>query len=126
MQKFALLIAFMFVFYPLVHGQDTKSDAEQSKRSTVLNFEVIKTQVLMPYCGSCHIEMDESEYSMETYESLLEGGESEEPGIIPGDLENSPVWTRIDEGDMPPDNLPAPPEDKLELLKRWIEAGAPK
>ncbi len=47
------------------------------------------------------------------------------PVVVPGDPDASPLYTYVDMGLMPPD---APPlsQDDIELIRRWIEEGAPK
>ncbi len=47
------------------------------------------------------------------------------PVVVPGDPDASPLYTYVDMGLMPPD-APALSQDDIELIRRWIEEGAPK
>jgi hypothetical protein len=66
---------------------------------------------------------------LRTRAAALKGGESGEPAIVPGDPAKSPLFVSVTR---PADGLQMPPKenDKLttaqvDLLKRWIAAGAP-
>ena len=79
-------------------------------------------------CYSCHqggkvkgdLRLDQHHYA-------LEGGESDGPAVVPGDVEGSSLLYRISEdaGDdiMPPkgDRFSA---EEVALLTRWVEEGA--
>ncbi len=48
--------------------------------------------------------------------------------VVPGDLEESIIWDQIQSGAMPPDyeaGVSPPSKKEIELLKKWIESGAP-
>ncbi len=46
--------------------------------------------------------------------------------IVPGQPEKSPLFRRLLEGSMPPKGeMPRPTRDEIDLLRRWITAGAP-
>ncbi len=46
--------------------------------------------------------------------------------LVPGQPGDSPLWQRIQQGEMPPPGKQKPvPPGELALLKRWIESGAP-
>ncbi len=84
--------------------------------------------ILREYCFSCHNQNKaQNDLKVDSYETLMEGGAS---GAIiePGDLESSWFWdliTHQDEPKMPP-NADKMPDDKLALIKKWIEGGALK
>lgn len=45
--------------------------------------------------------------------------------LVPGDASKSPLWKRIEAGEMPPDGSEtAPSDDEKAILKKWIAAGA--
>jgi hypothetical protein len=65
---------------------------------------------------------------MDTYELLMEGGDSGPP-VIAGSLEKSDLYRRItlptdDEEFMPTDGKPALKSDEVKLIAEWIIAGA--
>lgn len=84
--------------------------------------------VLIEKCLSCHgPEMQESGLRVDVRKTLLKGGDSETPAIIPKQSGKSLLMERVTAKD--PDNL-MPPEGKpltrteIALFKRWIDSGA--
>ena len=81
------------------------------------------------HCLGCHQPAKrDGELLLTTYEGLLKGGESEEPGIVAGHPEKSTLVSQIVPlGDDPPampkkgDPLSA---EQVALVKRWIAEGA--
>ncbi len=57
---------------------------------------------------------------MDTYELLMEGGDSGPP-VIAGSLEQSDFYRRIT---LPTDGKPALKPDEIKLIAEWIMAGA--
>jgi hypothetical protein len=82
--------------------------------------------LLVKYCQQCH--GDEYSYpglDIRDRRSLVEVGEGEEkPFLIEGSSTESRIFERIIEGEMPPEGQPKPSEDEIELIRRWIDAGA--
>ena len=84
--------------------------------------------ILREYCFSCHNQNKaQNDLKVDSYETLMEGGAS---GAIiePGDLESSWFWdliTHQDEPSMPP-NADKMPDEKLAVIRKWIEGGALK
>jgi mono/diheme cytochrome c family protein len=81
-------------------------------------------------CFSCHGKVADDirgEFNMLTREGLLKGGESEEPSIVPGKPQQSPLFKAVkrDGLKMPPkDNDRLTPE-QIENVQDWIADGAP-
>jgi hypothetical protein len=74
-------------------------------------------------CLECHgIEAEESDLDLRTLEAILTGGESG-PAIVPGHPEESLLLEMIHDEHMPPEGELLT-EDKIELLHKWIAAGA--
>jgi hypothetical protein len=44
--------------------------------------------------------------------------------VVPGKAEQSQLFLRVRDGEMPPPDRKAPTEDEIALLRRWIDAGA--
>ncbi|MDF1755778.1 MAG: hypothetical protein P1U89_23515 [Verrucomicrobiales bacterium] len=84
--------------------------------------------ILRDYCGGCHNEADyDGDFSIETFRSLMEGGESEEPIITPGDLSKSFLASTIlkrTRPAMPPKKEPQLSQDQIKILTTWIKQGA--
>jgi WD40 repeat protein/mono/diheme cytochrome c family protein len=45
--------------------------------------------------------------------------------VVPGKPDDSELYQRIHDGDMPPVKYPRPGKEELQVLRQWIEAGAP-
>ena len=75
-------------------------------------------------CLRCHSEKArKGELDLSSLETLLKGGES---GIVvvPGKLDESPLFEKIRDGEMPPDDGEQLSEAEVTLIRRWIEHGA--
>ena len=79
-------------------------------------------------CYSCHQGAKaQGGLRMDDHESVLKGGESEAPAIVPTRIDESALIDRITSKDedvvMPPKGDPLS-DAEIDLLKRWIEGGA--
>jgi uncharacterized membrane protein len=86
--------------------------------------------MLRARCGSCHNAAKRNGgFSLATYESTLAGGDTG-GAIVPGNLEFSEAFRRVslspdDEAFMPAEGKTPLTADEIEILRWWIEAGAP-
>jgi hypothetical protein len=89
--------------------------------------------VLSEHCFACH-GPDPSERKgklrLDTREGALGRGESGEPAIVPGQSGKSEAIVRLlssdrDEVMPPPKAKHHPTPEQIQLLKRWVDAGAP-
>lgn len=87
-------------------------------------FEKDVRPILKAHCWQCHGEEEELKGGMDArlVRLLLKGGESG-PAIVPGDHSGSLLFQRMASGEMPPGKKKLPAEE-LDLLARWIDAGA--
>ncbi|HIL69070.1 MAG TPA: hypothetical protein EYG38_04380 [Verrucomicrobia bacterium] len=80
------------------------------------------------YCAGCHNAEDlDGDFSVETFKTLMAGGESGKE-IVLGNADQSrliQVLTGKAKPKMPPKKEPQPSRKEIELLKAWINAGAP-
>jgi uncharacterized membrane protein len=87
--------------------------------------------LLTAKCNSCHNEdKRRGGLSLASYPSLREGGESGE-AVKPGDPSGSELYRRITlpstaEGFMPKNHKRPPSAAEIEVLRWWIEIGAPR
>ncbi|MDA0661063.1 MAG: PSD1 and planctomycete cytochrome C domain-containing protein [Planctomycetota bacterium] len=90
------------------------------------HFEADIHPLLAERCGHCHGSDGEREAGLDvhTLTSLLRGG-SNGPAIVPGNAEQSILVDMISHGDMPPDDEEKLSADQVDLIRRWILAGAP-
>jgi len=83
--------------------------------------------ILRDYCAGCHNDDDlEGELSVETFHQLMKGGENGEV-IVPGRAEESKlvrVLTGQSRPPMPPKPEPHPSAEQIDILAKWIAAGA--
>jgi uncharacterized membrane protein/mono/diheme cytochrome c family protein len=81
-------------------------------------------------CGTCHNEdKREGGFTIATYDSTLVGGDTG-LAVVPGDLTASELYYRItlpsDHDDfMPAEGKTPPTAEQIEILRWWIESGAP-
>jgi WD40 repeat protein len=103
-------------------SQEAKSAAEK------VSYDEHIRPILREHCFACHsADKQESGLQLDTYQKVMAGGSSGEV-VIAGDLDSSRLWALVshkEEPKMPPkqDKLAAA---KLELIKKWIELGAPE
>ena len=84
-------------------------------------------------CLACHGK-DESQikgaFDLRTLASTLKGGESEQPSLVPGKPEESPLYLAVtrkhdDWQPMPPKEADKLSEEQMTWIKDWIAGGAP-
>jgi len=112
----------------------TAEESAKASKVAAVDFARDIKPLLERSCAACHgNERKRGEFSMESRDLLLKGGQSGEPAIVPGYAEESPMFQyasgRIEDLEMPPlarrDKYPAFAPAEIELLRTWIDAGAP-
>jgi hypothetical protein len=103
--------------------------AVDSLRAEPLDYRNDIAPLLRDSCAGCHNDVDlEGELSVETFASLMAGGESKDRTIIvPGDPAKSYLLQTIlheVKPAMPPKKEPQPSDADIALITRWIEEGA--
>jgi ankyrin repeat protein len=102
--------------------------------SSDFNFQNDIWPLLERSCAGCHTgEKAKGRFRVETRESVLEGGQSRDPAVIPGNAAASPllryVKDQVEDLEMPPlarrAKYPALTEKEVEQLRDWIASGAP-
>ncbi len=86
--------------------------------------------VLKEKCLGCHGENPDDlkgEFDIRSRDALLKGGESEEPALIPGNPEDSPLYQAVmwDGLEMPPKENDRLTKKQTDHIRDWIKAGAP-
>jgi hypothetical protein len=83
--------------------------------------------ILNKYCSACHSADDpEGKLGLHSFDAIMQGGEHG-AAITPGRSETSRLIrlvTRETKPFMPPDDSEAPKPAEIEVLRRWIDAGA--
>ncbi len=110
--------------------------APQGKATQASNLEAQRlfTQSVLPLlkrkCFVCHGDDPkeiQGELNMHSRAGLLQGGESEEPSLVPGSPDESPLYLAVkwDGLEMPPKENDRLTAEQIENIRRWIAAGAP-
>lgn len=105
-------------------AQEAKPAAAPAK----ITYEEHVRPIFREHCFVCHsADKQESGLALDSYAKTMAGGSSGEV-VLPGDLASSRLWALVshaEEPKMPPrqDRLA---EAKLELIRKWIEQGAPE
>ncbi len=107
-------------------GADTPADADQ-KTAAVSYYNDVRP-IFEAHCQGCHQPAKASgALEMTAVESLLAGGESESPAVVPGKPDESYLIEQITPADgeaaMPQGKKPLA-EAEIALIRRWIEEGA--
>lgn len=102
-----------------------KTSPESERHFTLKVLPLLKSK-----CFGCHDPKEgemKGELDMTSRSSMLRGGESEEPTLIPGNSEDSPLMMAVRwEGmEMPPKENDRLTEQQIEDLDRWVQEGAP-
>jgi hypothetical protein len=88
-------------------------------------FEESIRPLLKAHCFACHGEADElaGELDVRLVRHLQRGGDSG-PAVVPGQRDKSSLYLKLRSGEMPPDGKRGLNAEEIELVGRWIDAGA--
>ena len=86
--------------------------------------------LLKDKCFGCHggdAEDIKGDFDISAREGFLRGGESEEPCVVPGDSDQGTLieaisWAGLE---MPPKENDRLTDEQVEMVRRWIDGGAP-
>ena len=84
--------------------------------------------LMRKYCFDCHGSTfnGSSTFDLNNIPALTQADEGEEPYVVLGaDADESYMWQRIADGDMPPQDSSQPSSEQRETIRRWIAAGVP-
>jgi hypothetical protein len=82
--------------------------------------------LLQAKCLRCHGgKTQKAALDLRTHAGILKGGESG-PAVVPGKLDKSLLYEKVRDGLMPPTDKNRLSQAQVGLIRRWIEAGAPK
>lgn len=104
---------------------DEKPSAAVPEGTSSLVFERDVRPILKTHCIGCHGESKtEAGLDLRLRRTALHGGKTG-PAIVPGQGEESPLWARMIDGEMPPEHIKVrPTEAQIETVKAWIDSGA--
>lgn len=123
-EQFRLLLALAMCLLTTQTRAAAPSEAHDDGQQTPY-FESDIRPIFREYCLDCHGAMEELSGGMDLRLTrfLIAGGDSG-AAIEPGDAENSYLFSLVSDGDMPPGEVKLP-ADKIEIIERWLLAGAP-
>ncbi len=110
-------------------SQAEEPRADQPDAQTPVSYFRDIRPILVEHCQGCHQPAKPGGgLVLTSYQGLRKGGESEEPGVVPGKPEESTLYTYVvaEEGEeplMPKDAPPLSPAE-VEKIRRWILQGA--
>lgn len=116
----------LFVVTIIACGSVNASDPTDAEREFTLQvLPLLKTK-----CFACHGDDPKEvkgDFDVRSRETLLTGGESGEAAVVPGNPEASPLYRAVkwEALEMPPKENDRLNSEQVELIRRWIAAGAP-
>ncbi len=115
---------------PKEEAKEAESDkGEAARAEKKISYTGDVRPILQEHCLGCHQPAKtEGGLDLTTVAGMLRGGESEEPAIVPGKADESPLVWQIEPSDGQP---PAMPKDAdplsatdVALIRQWIDQGA--
>jgi nitrate/TMAO reductase-like tetraheme cytochrome c subunit/mono/diheme cytochrome c family protein len=100
----------------------TEAPVAQPGPGEEVTYDGVMAAIFNANCTSCHGSGGMKGLNLSTYEGIMTGSSSG-PVVIPGDPENSLIYQELT-GTTP--HFAQLTNSQLELLKAWIEAGAPE
>lgn len=97
----------------------------RAESAASLRFETDVRAILRTHCLQCHGEEPEVQGNLDLrlVRFMHHGGDSG-PAIVPGKPEDSTLYQRLRDGEMPPDESKQISADELRIIHDWIVAGA--
>ena len=127
-----MLVAWTFCSLACCSSQLPAQQQKQVAEPTAVaekHFTLKVLPILKSKCLGCHGAVADDlkgEFDVRSRETLLAGGESGEPGLIPGDLDGSSLvqavkWNGLE---MPPKENDRLTAQQVAAVERWVAAGA--
>ena len=125
--KLLISLKKLFIFLIIVSPSSFVLGAEEDQVKTISFYKDIRP-IFQANCQGCHQPSKaRGKYIMTDFEKLIQGGDSGDPAIVPGDPQNSylvEVITPIDgEAEMPQKADPLH-ETEIALINKWVLQGA--
>ncbi|WP_161602276.1 DUF1553 domain-containing protein [Tautonia marina] len=98
---------------------------DEPRETPSVSFERDVRPIIREHCLHCHGEEERPKAGLDLrfVRTMLDGGLTGE-AIVPGDLEGSFLWHRVEADEMPPGDSKLTSDQKA-TLAAWIDAGAP-
>ena len=125
-----LLVITLFSFFLVFVLSFSEESLSEEQAELLFAHEVFP--ILQEKCFACHGDKPdeiEGDFVIHDLESALAGGESGLPALVPGDAEGSLIYQAITwtdpEYEMPPKENDRLNDKQIQLVRQWIDAGAP-
>ncbi|MFO0910030.1 MAG: DUF1549 domain-containing protein [Isosphaeraceae bacterium] len=100
------------------------ASTDSPEAQSIQHFEAKVRLVLVASCVRCHgPEKQRGGLRVDTREALLRGGESG-PALVPGQAEESLLYQKLVDGEMPPRTEPRLDVAQVADIRQWIRSGA--
>ena len=114
----------------VLNQQDGLNGESDSTAMREQHFTLKVLPLLKSKCLGCHgaaVDDIKGEFDVRTRAGLLSGGESGDPGVVPGDLDSSNLIQAIrwDGLEMPPKENDRLTPEQITAVESWVAAGAP-
>ncbi|WP_162006586.1 DUF1549 domain-containing protein [Roseimaritima sediminicola] len=125
----SLVLGAAAMFAAVGQAQDEPAPPSAAAEAAVPEFTQHIQPIFRTHCYGCHQgAKQQGEYLMTDFASLLAGGESGQPAIVPGHPEQSyllELITPVDgHAEMPRGQRPPLSDHEVDLVRRWIAGGA--
>ena len=124
-------LRFSLIFVtPLLALAGIAADAAAQPDAAGIDFARDIQPIFEAHCYSCHgPDRARSGLRMDQMANIMRGGDSGEPGIVPGDSEASYLIHSLTGADGAVEQMPMKDDplsdEQIDLIRRWIDAGAP-
>ncbi len=123
-----LAIALLFACHCLLGNSRAADPAKPGDPGPISYYKQIRP-IFQQHCQGCHQPAKpQGGYVMTTYQALLKGGDHDEPGVVPGKLEESRIIQEITPQEGKPPRMPKGKDPLIDrdinLIKQWIAQGA--
>lgn len=119
MFRFLAALIFFGLFTASVHAKPPIAEVPEKP-----GFEKHVRPILKAYCTECHGEEEKPKGGLDLrLAHFIRTGGRGGPSVTPGKPDDSYLIERVVDGDMPPGKVKLS-EDEIEVIRRWIAAGA--
>ena len=125
----ALVVLFGAVLFYTLTQPSAPSPEDEAHAEQLFVYEVFP--ILQEKCFACHGDDPkeiEGDFDIRSLAGMLQGGESGQPALVPGEPDKSPIYmaTTWQDSDleMPPKENDRLSETQIGLVRTWIEQGA--
>lgn len=106
------------------HARADGPQAAERPGAPVASFADDVRPILQARCATCHGEKTrKADLDLTSAATLLKGGESG-AAVVAGKPEDSLLYVKVRDHEMPPDDKPPLTDDQIGTIRRWIAAGA--